>query len=210
MFVFVGDDGSDLELSDPGSVSSVSDSDTDDFDHHPYSHSRSSSFSSHSVSSATASRASMSTAPSRTSSKSRRSNRSASGMPIAPTTPDAEFRTEVQASLARAFAENHSVDNAAVELKTLRMASNVPLRMVREAVIGAVVDRIGILDSPAAQRAEISKVVERWGPLIVKIGGSEGVETVELLQVSSTCSVCALGPQLISAARITVPIRRRE
>lgn len=97
--------------------------------------------------------------------------------------PDAEFRTEVEASLARAFAENHSVDNAAVELKTLRMASNVPLRMVREAVIGAVVDRININENPAAQRAEIAKVVERWGPLVVKIGGSEGVETVELLQV---------------------------
>src|SRR5271168_2319366 len=61
-----------------------------------------------------------------------------SDMSIAPVNlglmADAEFRTEVTQSLERAFAEGHSVDNAAVELKTLRMASNVPLIRVKEAV----------------------------------------------------------------------------
>lgn len=86
-------------------------------------------------------------------------------------------------SLERAFAEGHSVENAAVELKTLRMASNVPLRRVREAVVGAIVDRIQlVLGDPAAQRAEIAKTVGRWGPLIDKIGGVDPVETIEVLQ----------------------------
>ncbi|KAF9567546.1 nucleotide-diphospho-sugar transferase [Agrocybe pediades] len=96
---------------------------------------------------------------------------------------DAEFRTEVTQSLERAFAEGHSVDNAAVELKTLRMASNVPLTRVREAVVGAIVEKIEIVEGdPAGQRKEIAKVISRWGDLIDRIGGVDPVETVTLLQ----------------------------
>jgi translation initiation factor eIF-2B subunit epsilon len=77
------------------------------------------------------------------------------------------------------------VDNAAVELKTLRMASNVSLSRVREAVIAAIVQRIKIVQSGgvAAQRQEISSVIGRWGGLINKIGGVDAVETVAVLQV---------------------------
>lgn len=97
---------------------------------------------------------------------------------------ESEFRTEVTQSLERAFAEGHSVDNAAVELKTLRMASNVPLSRVREAVVAAIVDRIKIVGGGAApQRAEIASVISRWGQLIDKIGGMDAVETVSILQV---------------------------
>lgn len=95
-----------------------------------------------------------------------------------------EFQAEVIQSLDRAFAEGHSVDNASVELKTLRMASNVPLRKVREAVVAAIVDRIEIVEGDAAkQRVVIGKMVQRWGPLIDRIGGVDPVETVEVLQV---------------------------
>ncbi|CAL1704887.1 unnamed protein product [Somion occarium] len=94
-----------------------------------------------------------------------------------------EFQAEVTQSLDRAFAEGHSVDNAAVELKTLRMASNVPLRKVREAVVASIVERIEVVEGDAAaQRREISKMVGRWGPLIDKIGGVDPVETIEVLQ----------------------------
>ncbi len=83
-----------------------------------------------------------------------------------------EFRAEVTQSLERAFAEGHSIDNAAVELKTLRMASNVPLSRVREAVVAAIVERVRIVESGgAAQRAEIINVIQRWGGLIDRIGG---------------------------------------
>ena len=98
-----------------------------------------------------------------------------------------EFRHEVTQSLDRAFAEGHSVDNAAVELKTLRMASNVPLRMVREAVVAAIVSRIKIVEGGGLpQRQEIAAVVSRWGGLIDKIGGVDAVETIEILQVMKT------------------------
>jgi translation initiation factor eIF-2B subunit epsilon len=77
------------------------------------------------------------------------------------------------------------VDNAAVELKTLRMASNVPLRRVREAVVAAIVEKIPIVEGDAAgQKREIFGVVKRWGELIDRIGGVDAVETVSVLQVS--------------------------
>ena len=110
---------------------------------------------------------------------------------------DSEFRSEVKQSLDRAFAEGHSVDNASVELKTLRMASNVPLRRVREAVVEAIVERIPIVEGDAAkQRTEITKMVARWGPLIDRIGGIDPVETVEVL------AVCSLPPRLFTYGSI--------
>lgn len=95
-----------------------------------------------------------------------------------------EFQSEVRQSLERAFAEGHSVDNAAVELKTLRMASNVELRKVREAVVAAIVEKIEVVEEGGVeQRKEIAGVIKRWGALINKIGGVDPVETVEVLQV---------------------------
>ncbi|KAF8654077.1 hypothetical protein AX16_003610 [Volvariella volvacea WC 439] len=115
---------------------------------------------------------------------------STTSLPLrAPTLPstdalaESEFRSEVTQSLDRAFAEGHSVENAAVELKTLRMASNVPLSKVREAVISALVERIPIIPAGGkAQQDAISGVISRWGALIDKIGGVNPVETVALLQ----------------------------
>ena len=105
-----------------------------------------------------------------------------------------EFQHEVKLSLERAFAENHSVDNAAVELKTLRMAHNVPLRRVREAVVSSIVNRIKIVEGGGAlQRQEINAVVSRWGELIDKIGGVDAVETIEVLQVCVNVRLASQG-----------------
>ncbi|KAI0673089.1 nucleotide-diphospho-sugar transferase [Trametes maxima] len=162
----IGDDASDLELSDEGSTTDDDFSDTDT----SYSmRSRASS-----MTSASGPSFSLNLDPS-TSASAIHSLSSAAA--------ETEFRSEVAQSLERAFAEGHSVENAAVELKTLRMASNVPLRRVREAVVGAIVDRVPLVpDDPAAQRAEIARFVRRWGQLIDKIGGVDAVETVEALQ----------------------------
>ena len=104
---------------------------------------------------------------------------------------DSEFRTEVTQSLERAFAEEHSVDNAAVELKTLRMASNVPLSRVKEAVVSAIVEKIVVVEGDAAaQRKEIASVIGRWGDLINRIGGVDPVETVSILQVGNFSWCC--------------------
>ncbi|KAJ7632522.1 nucleotide-diphospho-sugar transferase [Roridomyces roridus] len=104
------------------------------------------------------------------------------------TMQESEFKYEVAQSLERAFAEGHSVDNAAVELKTLRMASNVPLSHVRQAVISAIVEDINIVDGAQPQRKEIARVIGRWGELIDKIGGVDAVETVLMLQMHCASS----------------------
>lgn len=117
---------------------------------------------------------------------------SATSLPLSmPTLPssdamaESEFQNEVAQSLERAFAEGHSVENASVELKTLRMASNVSLSLVREAVVAAIVEKIKVVEGGAIpQRKEIAMVVGRWGSLIDKIGGVNAVETISCLQVS--------------------------
>lgn len=161
---FTGDNASDLVLSDPGSVTSSeseSESDDDDDDEHFYDSNPASSTTSLPLSTP--------------------SNLVAQ----ADSAVISEFQQEVKQSLDRAFAEGHSVDNAAVELKTLRMASNVSLRLVREAVIAAMVSRIKIIAGGGIpQRQEIASMIARWGGLIDKIGGVDPVETVEILQVS--------------------------
>ena len=128
--IFIGDDLSDLVLSDPGSISSEeeqsSDSDDDSFSQNA---SLASSVTSIPVASAVA-------------------TISAS---------EQEFQTEVRLSLERAFSEGHSLENASVELKTLRMASNVQLRRVREAVVAGIVERIPLVEGGMPQRAEINK-----------------------------------------------------
>ncbi|KDQ60712.1 hypothetical protein JAAARDRAFT_190866 [Jaapia argillacea MUCL 33604] len=165
----IGDDATDLELSDPGSVTSSeedseSESESDDDFHRR--HRRNSSVSS-TISLPTPS--------------------SEVSLPPLQAAAYREFRHEVNQSIERAFEEGHSVDNAAVELKTLRMASNVPISKVREAVIAGIVERIKLVaDDAVGQRKEIAGVINRWGEMIDKIGGVDAVETVCMLQ--SHCS----------------------
>lgn len=164
---FSGDDTSDLDLSDAGSISSSEDeSESSDDEDAVFSESNFGVLTSSTLSSMPLSAPTGITAS-------------------ADARLESEFKREVELSLERAFAEGHSVDNAAVELKTLRMASNVPLVRVREAVVGAIVERITIVEGGGAlQRKEIASVVERWGALINQIGGVDAVETVSVLQVS--------------------------
>jgi len=159
----LGDDFSDLVPSDPGSITSdeegseeTDDDDDDDDESVSQNASVTSSITSaHSIPNATTTAVSAS---------------------------DHEFQTEVRLSLDRAFSEGHSLENASVELKTLRMASNVPLRRVREGVVAGIVERIPLIEGAVPQRAEIKKWVDRWGDLINLIGGVDGVETVSILQ----------------------------
>ncbi|KIO28123.1 hypothetical protein M407DRAFT_6891 [Tulasnella calospora MUT 4182] len=94
----------------------------------------------------------------------------------------ADFLSECRQSLDRAYQEGHSIDNAAIELKTLRMASNVPLKQVAESIVSFLVGKIELVDAPAAQRGKVGAVVERWGPLLTSIGWDDAAETISLLQ----------------------------
>ena len=186
---WLGDDASDLELSDPGSMTSSeagseSESDSEDEDRFG--------------------------GPSPTSSSTSLPLSAPSNLVAqADSAALSEFKHEVTQSLDRAFAEGHSVDNAAVELKTLRMASNVPLRMVREAVVAAIVSRIKIVEGGGPpQRQEIAAMISRWGGLINKIGGVDAVETIEILQVMmirETCVSVTDTDCLIGVLRIVRP-----
>lgn len=97
--------------------------------------------------------------------------------------PSADFRSECIQSLERAFDEGHTVDNAAIELKTLRMASNVPLSAVKEVVVGFLVSKVPLVENAAAQKAEVNKMIERWGGLVRGIKGEDPVESILILQV---------------------------
>lgn len=79
--------------------------------------------------------------------------------------PLRDFVSECTQSLDRSFAEGHTVDNAAIELKTLRMASNVDLAEVRKIVVPYLLRR--------AERnsALVPQLVERWGGLISSLTG---------------------------------------
>ncbi|ETW85768.1 hypothetical protein HETIRDRAFT_309762 [Heterobasidion irregulare TC 32-1] len=159
-----GDNYSDLELSDPGSVTSTDESDSDSDD----------SFNEH-------------VSPS-SSTTSLPTSAAAAAVSAGAHAADTEFQNEVRLSLERAFSEGHSLDNASVELKTLRMASNVPLRRVREAVVAGIVDNIELVENAAEQRMAIKRCVDRWGELINRIGGADGVETVTILQAHCAAS----------------------
>ncbi|GLB35041.1 putative nucleotidyl transferase [Lyophyllum shimeji] len=161
-FMRLGDDASDLDDTDEGSESSVSESDSEeesDSDVEP----------------------SALAAPLDSSFQLNLPD----GLPRA----QSEFQTEVKQSIERAFAEGHSVANAALELKTLRMASNVPIKSVREAVIAEIVEKIQVVEGGGvAQRREIASVIGRWGSLIEAIGGMDAVETISSLQIHCASS----------------------
>ncbi|KAJ1018151.1 hypothetical protein NDA16_005017 [Ustilago loliicola] len=88
-----------------------------------------------------------------------------------------EFRAEATASLERAFEENHTVDDAAIELKTLRMASNVPLKEVRKTVIGFILTKC-----EPDQPKEMLKVLDKWCPLISVVAVDDQIEALATVQ----------------------------
>lgn len=96
----------------------------------------------------------------------------------------AEFETEARASLMRALEENHSIDNASLELKTLRMASNVSLRDVQKVVVETLLDRCKPTDPKSVQA-----LVVRWGKLIAQVSQDDEQQAVVVMQ-----SYCASNP----------------
>ncbi|KAK4703891.1 translation initiation factor eIF-2B subunit epsilon, partial [Phenoliferia sp. Uapishka_3] len=83
-----------------------------------------------------------------------------------PSTSKADFESECLQSLERSFAEDHTVDNASIELKTLRMASNVPLGQVRDVVVPFVLAK-------ASDATKVPALIKRWGGLIESLTGEQ-------------------------------------
>ncbi|PKI82944.1 translation initiation factor eIF-2B epsilon subunit, GEF [Malassezia vespertilionis] len=93
-----------------------------------------------------------------------------------------EFRAEAEASLERSFAEHHAPENAAIELKTLRMASNVSPSEVRRTVIAFVLGHCNVDEAK-----ETADLLDHWGPLIHEMAQDDQIEALALMQ-----SYCAL------------------
>jgi len=93
-----------------------------------------------------------------------------------------DFKSECIQSLERAFEEGHTVDNAAIELKTLRMASNVDLGLVKDVLVLFLVKHITIMEDSAQQRVEVNKLIGRWGGLVAALGADDAVENLILFQ----------------------------
>jgi translation initiation factor eIF-2B subunit epsilon len=87
-----------------------------------------------------------------------------------------EFEAEARASLARAFSENHSIDNASLELKTLRMASNVETSDVQRVIVQFLLEQ-----SRPNDPKQIQTLFSRWGTLLAN--GAQEDEVLAILHM---------------------------
>jgi translation initiation factor eIF-2B subunit epsilon len=90
-----------------------------------------------------------------------------------------EFIIEAKASLQRAYEEGHTVDNAAIELKTLRMASNVSLSEVREITVDFLLSKC----TPNNAK-QVQQLMSRWAKLITLVSTDDEADAINLIQVS--------------------------
>lgn len=98
-------------------------------------------------------------------------------------TDNAAFERECRTSLDRSFEEGHTVENASIELKTLRMATNVTMKQVTGVAVSYMCERIeaGPTASAAQVAASVDELVERWGGLITSLTGTSQSGMVEAL-----------------------------
>lgn len=92
----------------------------------------------------------------------------------------ADFAHECIQSLERAFEEGHTSENASIELKTLRMASNVQLSHVRKVVIDFCLSKVDT-GSQATYKA-VEEVFGRWAPLVIEMTKEDQTQSVLLAQ----------------------------
>ncbi|TIC15326.1 nucleotide-diphospho-sugar transferase [Wallemia mellicola] len=100
----------------------------------------------------------------------------------------ADFSHECVQSLERAFEEGHTSENAAIELKTLRMASNVQLSQVRKVVIDFCMSRISTTDGQPVKAVEA--VFGRWAQLVIEMTKEDQSQAILIAQ-----EYCARHPQ---------------
>ena len=115
---------------------------------------------------------------------------------------DLAFRRECVSSLDRSFAERHTIDNTAIELKTLRMASNVPLKRVIGVVVPYLCKHVKVESSDSAGEVatKVNEAVTRWGPLVKSLTSGQQVEMVEtLLALQQHCATESVHPRLFAA-----------
>ncbi|TXT04846.1 hypothetical protein VHUM_03929 [Vanrija humicola] len=81
--------------------------------------------------------------------------------------PPAAFFTEARSSLARAYDEGHSIENASLELKTLVMGYNSGIDTARTEVVNFLMSKVPGEGSAAQILGAATKIWARWGRLAV-------------------------------------------
>nr|XP_018266114.1 translation initiation factor eIF-2B subunit epsilon [Kwoniella dejecticola CBS 10117]OBR88272.1 translation initiation factor eIF-2B subunit epsilon [Kwoniella dejecticola CBS 10117] len=82
--------------------------------------------------------------------------------------PREEFYIEARESLARAYEEDHKVENAALEMRTLVMGENAGQDAARSEILNFFLSKIPISSSTVAGEIlkETTRIFERWGGLV--------------------------------------------
>lgn len=93
-----------------------------------------------------------------------------------------EFKRELEQSISRAFAEDHSVELAALEITGLRMSANGSYDDVREVIVPAIINQVDLSKPMPSIRA----VLKKWASLIGKVthGKDDQVHVLYILQAS--------------------------
>ncbi|KAI9316229.1 nucleotide-diphospho-sugar transferase [Dichotomocladium elegans] len=102
----------------------------------------------------------------------------------------AEFRKEIAQTLDRSIRENHSVEEAAIEITSLRMSHNGSYDLVREVMIPMLLDSVDVSKNAASS---IRAMLNKWAALIIKAthGREDQVHVLRLFQIH-----CAKNEQL--------------
>lgn len=102
--------------------------------------------------------------------------------------PVAAFYTEARASLARAWAEDHSIPNALLELKTLVMGYNSGIDLAREEVVNFFMSKVPLEGGAAKILDASTEIWERWGGLAASLSRDASEIAVDV-QVSNAVGV---------------------
>ncbi|KAF9174836.1 hypothetical protein BGX21_009133 [Mortierella sp. AD011] len=101
--------------------------------------------------------------------------------------PAEELDREIAQTLDRAFKEKHDVDIAALELNTLRMASNSNFHEMRKRIIPGVLKHIDLAAAPGSGKT-VKEILARWGPLIGRMIHDEADQVDGLFILQRACA----------------------
>jgi len=111
--------------------------------------------------------------------------------------PAPAFFTECRASLTRAFAEDHSIPNALLELKTLVMGYNSGIDLAREEVVNFIMSRVPTEGGAAKILLAATALWERWGGLATSLCREPSEVALDVQVRKSTIGIELTSPDLL-------------
>ncbi|ORY23264.1 nucleotide-diphospho-sugar transferase [Naematelia encephala] len=87
--------------------------------------------------------------------------------------PPAAFYSEASASIARAYEEGHSTENAALEMKTLVMGYNAGIDRAREEIMKFLLGKVDASGKLGDVLTSATKVFSRWGGMVKEFSPSD-------------------------------------